>query len=246
LHVGHGSEYRGRKTKKGVVVYVAVENPEDVERRVRAWCDRREQAGEDVGDGAFVIHRGPCCLYDPNNKGTGDERSLVQIAKDASEHYGLPVAMIIIDTVSQSIAPGSNDRDHGGLFVSAMQRVATATGACVTALHRPTKAGDPVRSDGQFQGNVDTIILLSREASGRGTIKAGSKFRIGDPSKVNFGYRLKPFVIGRDDDGDDVSVVLAVEGHSALNLAVDDSDEDVPVLKRRDDREDRVEPEHAN
>lgn len=33
LHIGHGFEWRGRKVKQGVVIYVALENSEDVERR---------------------------------------------------------------------------------------------------------------------------------------------------------------------------------------------------------------------
>ena len=53
------------------------------------------------------------------------------------------------------------------------------------------------RGDSALQGNVDTIIDVARDDGGRGTIKAGSKFRIGNPAKVNFGYRLKAFEIGK-------------------------------------------------
>lgn len=239
LHVAHGLSYRDRKVKKGVVIYVALENPEDVERRVRAWCETLERVGHDVSSGAFVIHRGPCTLYKANGKPSTDEMNLIEIANEASKHYGLPVSMIILDTLSQSIAPGS-DREHGGIFVNAMQRISTATGANVTCLHHPTKAGEAVRGDGQLQGNVDTVINVSRDPkTGRGKIEAGSKFRIGDPSKVRFGYRLKGVEIGRDEDGDIIDVVLATEDRDA-NLAVDDADDEVPPIKVSDRREDRV------
>jgi hypothetical protein len=89
--------------------------------------------------------------------------------------------------------------------------------------------GEGVRGSGALQANVDTVIEVSRDASGRGTIKAGSKFRIGNPSKVKLGYPLKSQVIGRDDDGDDIDVVLAVEDQTGPDLAVDDTDDDATL-----------------
>jgi hypothetical protein len=243
LHVGHGFEWRGRKVAKGVVIYVALENSDDVERRVAAWCDIMERAGRDLSGGAFVVHRGPCRLFDPNGKPTRDEKDLIEIANTAAAHYGLPVAMIVIDTLAQSIMPGNdNDAKDAGIFTAAMQRIVAATGANVTALAHPTKTGkEGVRGSGALQANVDTVIEVSRDAGGRGTIKAGSKFRIGNPAKVKFGYRLKSQVIGRDDDGDDIDVVLAVEDQTGPDLAVvDGEDEEVPLLKVPDRREDRV------
>jgi hypothetical protein len=225
LHIAHGLPYRGRKVTKGVVIYVALENAEDVERRIRAWCDEMIKQCHDVSGGAFVIHRGPCTLYDQRGKATHDEKALIKIAQEASEHYGLPVSMIVIDTLSQAITPGS-DREDGSIFTGAMQRIVNATGANVSTLHHPTKAGEAVRGDSALQGNVDTVIDVAREANGRGTIKAGSKFRIGDPAKVNFAYRLKPFEIGEDEDGEAITVVLAVEASTGIAMsAVDDVDD---------------------
>jgi hypothetical protein len=230
LHVGHGFEWRGRKVTKGVVIYVALENSEDIERRVAAWCDLMQRAGRDLSGGAFVVHRGPCRLFDPSGKPTKDEKDLIEIAKTAAAHYGLPVAMIVIDTLAQSIMPGNdNDAKDAGIYTAAMQRIVAATGANVTALAHPTKSGDGVRGSGAFQANVDTVIEVSRDAGGRGTIKAGSKFRIGNPAKVTFGYRLRSHSIGTDDDGDDITVVLA-EDQATPNLAVEDSEaDDIPA-----------------
>jgi hypothetical protein len=240
LHVGHGFEWRGRKVAKGVVIYVALENSEDVERRVATWCDIMERAGRDLRGGAFVVHRGPCRLFDPSGKPTRDEKDLIEIANTAAEHYGLNVSMIVIDTLAQSMMPGNdNDAKDAGIYTAAMQRIAAATGANVTALAHPTKSGEGVRGSGALQANVDTVIEVSRDASGRGTIKSGSKFRIGNPAKVKFGYRLKSHVVGRDDDGDDIDVVLAIEDQG-LDLRVDDTDEDAAILTPPDTPADKL------
>jgi hypothetical protein len=75
---------------------------------------------------------------------------------------------------------------------------------------------------------VDTVVEISRDGSGLGTIKSGSKFRIGNPAKVNFRYRLSSRVVGMDEDGDEISVVLA-EDVPMPDIAVDDSnDQAVP------------------
>jgi RecA-family ATPase len=169
LHVGHGFEWRGRKVTKGVVIYVALENSEDVERRVAAWCDLMERAGRDLSGGAFVVHRGPCRLFDPSGKPTRDEKDLIEIANTAAAHYGLPVAMIVIDTLAQSIMPGNdNDAKDAGIYTAAMQRIVAATGANVTALAHPTKSGEGVRGSGALQANVDTDHQRCRFVALRG------------------------------------------------------------------------------
>jgi hypothetical protein len=240
LHAACGLEWRGCRVRRSTTIYVGLENPSDVERRVRAWSTAAEEAGQNVSNAAFVLHRGPCSLFNQNNRATKDETALIKLAKEAEERYGVPVGLIVVDTLSQAVLPG-NDREHGGLFVASLQRIADATGAAVMALHHPTKAGEQVRGDGALQGNVDSVLVVERDKSGRGVFKAGSKFRIGDPRKVSFGYRLRSHVVGTDEDGDDVTVVLAVADYSHPELAiVDDDADDVPPIKVADRREDRV------
>ncbi len=230
LHVGHGFDWRGRKVTQGVVIYVALENSDDVERRVATWCDLMTRAGRDVSNGAFVVYRGPCRLFDPSGRPTRDEKDLIELAMTAAEHYGLPVAMIVIDTLAQSIAPGDdNSAKDAGIYTAAMQRIVAATGANVTALAHPTKQGEGVRGSGALVANVDTVIEISRDAAGRGTIKAGSKFRIGNPSKVRFGYRLQSHVIAKDPDGDDIDVVLAVDVPTGPDMGIDEDADDAAL-----------------
>ncbi|MDI4236806.1 AAA family ATPase [Bradyrhizobium sp. Arg237L] len=239
LHIAHGMPWRDRKVEKGIVVYAALENPKDVQSRIRAWCKRNMPEGQ--FEPSFVLYRGDCSLFDPRDKATEQEKSIIKLANDTAKKLGLPVAMVVIDTVAQAILPG-NDREHGSLFVRSMQRIANATGANVTALHHPTKAGDEVRGDGAFQGNTDGVVLLARDTStGVGTIKASAqKFRVGDPRKVNFGYKLHPVVVGKDEEGEDRTVIIAIEsavgGAMGLVTEGDDTDTDVPMPDNPSDR----------
>jgi hypothetical protein len=228
LHIAHGLPWRGRKVEKGVVLYLALENPHDVQSRIRAWCRRNDGVRFEE---SFVLYRGNCSLFDAQNKSTKDERRIIKLANSTAERLNVPVAMIVIDTVSQAILPGS-DREHGSLFVKSMQRIADATGANVTALHHPTKAGDQVRGDGAFQGNTDGVVLLSRDVrTGLGTIQASpQKFRVGDPRKAKFGYRLEPVSVGEDADGEDREIIVAVEAATPSSWDVEEPNDaqDVP------------------
>lgn len=96
--------------------------------------------------------------------------------------------MIVIDTLAQSIMPGNdNDAKDAGIYTASLQRIAIATGANVTVLAHPTKTGEGVRGSGALQANVDTVIELTRDkTTGIGKIRSSSKFRIGDPAKVEF------------------------------------------------------------
>ena len=239
LHVAAGVPWRDRAVKKGVVVHVALENPQDVEMRIAAQRDQMESDGIAMDDAAHVIYTSTGVLWKADATATKDEAKIIKVAIDASKHYGVDVALVIIDTLSQSMrgGDGSSEKDAGN-FTTALQRISAATGACTLALAHPTKAGTGgVRGSGAFEADVDCIIEMVYDASAkRGTIKAGSKFRIGNPSKVDFGYRLKSAHIGVDEDGEDETVVLSVDAASS-GAAMGDgfSDEDAVLSHNEPD-----------
>jgi hypothetical protein len=53
----------------------------------------------------------------------------------------------------------------------------------------------------------------------------GSRVRSSSQTVRCLGYRLRSQTIGEDEDGEDISVVLA-EGQPAPNIAVDDTEEE--------------------
>ena len=237
LHIAAGLNWHGKKVKQGVVIYCGLENPEDIARRVRAWSDLMEGEGHDLSGCAFVQHKGPLSLVDVKDtiKSTKEEKALIKTAQEAGKHFGMNVAMIVIDTVSASISPG-NDREHAGPYMKSLERISQATGANVTALHHPKKTGEALRGGGEFFGNGDAVILVSRDEKTRvGSVKASSeKFRIGDPSLVDFNYVLTPYKIGVDEDGEDVNVILAVEhGRAEAMGAVSDDEADARLERWR-------------
>lgn len=214
LSVAAGFDWRGRKVEQGAVIFVALENPHDIRRRMKAWGRwTKEEGGLIVPERLpFIRHSGPLSLIrsDFKPKATEGERDLIELAEKVEKRFGLPVVAIVIDTVSQSIAPG-NDREHAGLYTGAMKRIALATEAAVLAIHHPTKAGEALRGGSEFIGDVDEVILFDRDPKSLlGKLQASpQKSRIIDPNKINFTYVLRPYKLGVDADGEDDTVILA-------------------------------------
>jgi hypothetical protein len=214
-HVAAGLGWNGRKVTQGVVVYVGLENPNDIKRRVKTWCNRMEGEGVDLSGMALVVYHAKLTLFAKDGTETQDEKDLIGIATTASTRFGLPVAAIFVDTLSKSIRPGKEDNDDGAIYVQALQRISDQTGACVTVLAHPSKGGvnsSGVRGGGVFEADVDTVLeIVKAERTRDFTLRADAdKFRIGDPGKVSHNFHMIGVVVGKDEDGDDISVVQAL------------------------------------
>jgi hypothetical protein len=234
LHQSLGRPWHDKPTKHGVAIYVALENATDVERRVRAWRQRAERNGVDTSKLAFYLWKSPCALVSRDGRPTIDEADLIEIAKRASERYGLPVNQIIIDTVAKSIGSGDeNDAGDAGRYMQGMQRVAEGTGANVMALHHPPKLGSDPRGSGAFSADGDTVLNVTKKDNGVCELRAGGKFRVGDPSLVKIDYRLVAETVGQNTKGKPINVVLAerVGPRAAPGNSMDVSEEEGDAVR---------------
>ncbi len=229
LHIAYGLDWRGRKTTQGAVYYVALENALDVERRVNSWHKRNAHLGLAIRKAVFVLITRDVCLYDHNAKQTDHELQLIRTIKHFTALYGMHASRVVIDTVSQSIAPGDDQSSaDASIFTKAMQRISLATGANVTGICHPTKQGKGTRGSGVWEANVDTTLFYSWSKEKRsGVMNAGTKFRIGNPAKIDFKYKLEAVEMGVDEDGDPIEVVLAVDPNP-FGVAADDSEPAAP------------------
>jgi hypothetical protein len=231
--------WHDKETKHGAVIYVALENATDVERRVRAWRQRAERNEIDTSKLAFFLWKSTCALVSKDGRPTIDETDLIEIANRAAEHYGLPVNQIIIDTIAKSIGSGDeNDAGDAGRYMQGMQRVAEATGANVMALHHPPKAGSDPRGSGAFSADGDTVLTVTKKQNDVCELRAGNKFRIGDPSQVKIDYRLVAEHVGTTAKGKPINVVLAERvssGASAASLNVGNQAGDAERFRVADD-----------
>ena len=206
-----GQPWGGKKTVHGVVVYVALENHGDIKRRLRAMRRCAIDAGKDISRCAFVVWKASIDLFDSKGEATRGETDLIEVAKLNSERFNLPIVQIVVDTVAKSRgAAKENEATDAGLYIKSLERIANATNANVMALHHPARNTEHARGSGALEADCDTLLNVSKATNGICTLKASEiKFRVGDPARARFSYRLKSEMTGTDEDGDPITVVLA-------------------------------------
>jgi hypothetical protein len=122
-HVASGLSFHGRAVMRGFVLYVAIERADDVRRTLRAF-----QHHHRLGRLPFGFMLGPIDLRSAHI--AADKIS--KAALDLAGVHGLPVRLIIIDTVNAAFGAGDENSsvDMGGI-VQNVKSIQRATGAAV-------------------------------------------------------------------------------------------------------------------
>jgi AAA domain len=154
LSVCQGIPWRGRGTRKGLVIYVAGEGASSVQNRVVAYRKARP----------FVSGSSPFAIL-PTSV---DFLSIESIAKltatiqQAKEEAGEQPALVIIDTLARAMAGGEeNSTQDMGVVVASADAIRAATGACVGFVHHSGKdASKGARGSSALRAATDTEILV--------------------------------------------------------------------------------------
>jgi RecA-family ATPase len=97
--VARGTEWMGRKTEQGLVVYLAAESPASVRGRLQAY---QKYHGVKVPN--FAIVQSPIDLFD----GDADTDKVIKLVRMLEAKYGQTVRLIIGDTLAR-LSAGANE-----------------------------------------------------------------------------------------------------------------------------------------
>ena len=198
LHVAHGRDWFGRRVSPGAVVYVSGEGQSSMLLRMKAW--RQEK-----GDGTrapFALVPTSVNLFDD----TVGAETLIDDVKAHAASLGLPLRLIVLDTLSRMIGSGDEDKARDiNVVVQRAEKIQRETGAHVLIVHHSGKDRDRgMRGSNALLGAADAVIEVSRGE--------GSDFCEGKIVKVKDGsadvplkYTLRQSVLGSDEDGEDIT-----------------------------------------
>lgn len=229
-HARRGRDWFGRKVKGGDVLYLYAEGAEGIAGRAKAWADSNDSSGGNVA----LMNGVPNLFLDKNAPA-----KIIAAARACSEESGQPMRLIIVDTLAAATtgADGSSDRDMG-LVCDRLRKVANELECAVLVVHHSGKdVSKGMRGSSVSLGAFD-FTLLAEETKGGSSLKV-EKMRDARKGQA-IKFKLVEVVIGVDEDGDNVTscIVRPVEVGGALSAV--DEDEEVPVIKVPDRREDRV------
>jgi hypothetical protein len=207
LAVARGSTWRGRLTKKGLVVYIAGESASSIRNRIVAY----RSANSDVSGGlTFAVVPVAVDFLD-----TEAITLLIETIRAAESECGEKVALVCVDTFARAMARGDeNSTQDVGTVVAAADRIRMETGACVGFVHHagkdPTKGA---RGSSALRAAVDTEILVESTANPRTiTVTKQRDLETGE----RMGFELKSVQIGTDpEDGSPINSCVVAHTETA-------------------------------
>ncbi|MGI4795221.1 MAG: AAA family ATPase [Janthinobacterium lividum] len=205
MHVALGWPWRGRETEQGSVLYVAAEGGHGMKNRVVAL---RQHLAPPPGT-PFGLVPCPVDLLDPN----GDTEPLVALARRAANHFGQPLKLIVVDTLSRAIAGGDENSPQAmGAFVRNIDMIREATGAHVLVVHHSGKDdARGARGHSLLRAAADTELKVTNNADATGVSTLQVTKQKDLPTEGTFHSRLVTVVLGYTEAGDEITSCVLEE-----------------------------------
>jgi len=196
-HVALGWNWAGRRILQAPAVYIAAEGAAGLRKRKVGF----ERSHGDLPSSVpfYLIGGAP-------NLGTeqGDLAALI----GAIESAGVSPGLIIIDTLAQAL--GTGDENGGGMiaFVANATAIANRFRAFVLIVHHVGLGDDKrMRGHSSLIGAIDAQILCERREGDLSTTLTVQKIK-DEESRVKLAAHLSRVVIGRDEDGEEISTLI--------------------------------------
>lgn len=188
--------WMGRRVKGGLVIYIAAEGQSGLRLRLEAF--RRQNPN--LGDLPFALVPAQIDLL---AKG-GDMTRLIATIEAACARFALPVAMVVIDTLSRTFGGGDEIGPDMVAYIANLGRLQAHFECAVLAVHhRPKNSeNETPRGHGSLWGALDTVLLVED----KGTVKIArvTKQKDGEQGDPIL-FKLHSVHLGADEDGEPVS-----------------------------------------
>ncbi|CAB4131826.1 AAA domain containing protein [uncultured Caudovirales phage] len=206
--IARGIEWRGHKTTKSKVCWVAAEGQEDMRKRVAGYCLHHGVDPKELTNLYFVANA-------PNMMELTDARALVKQIRIQGEFD-----LVVMDTLAQ-VMPGGNENsgEDMGKVLGHCKEITRLTGAMVELIHHSGKdESRGARGWSGLRAACDFEFEVIRADEERVAIITKLK---GGADGGEFGFRLETIVVGEDDDGDEeTTCVVGFTDSSRSSVAV--------------------------
>lgn len=213
-----GKPWAGRyETNQGAAFYVALEGGTKVHARVAA-AKVHHKAPEHT---PFYLLPATVNLVGSD----GDAKEIARLANLAAARSGVPLAIVVIDTVHRSMSGGDeNSTTDMGAFVANIDLIREQTGAAVLAIHHTGKDETKgMRGSSALLGAIDTEIFID----GEGQMSTNNQRDLQENDNLAIAT-LVDVVVGARSDGAPVSsaaVVYAEVGEFVDAMPLSDNEQ---------------------
>ena len=206
--IARGIAWRGNKTVKSKVCWVAAEGQEDMRKRVAGYCMHHKIDPKELANLYFVANA-------PNMMELTDARSLVKQIR-VQGHFDL----VVMDTLAQ-VMPGGNENsgEDMGKVLGHCKEITRLTGAMVELIHHSGKdESRGARGWSGLRAAADFEMEIIRSDNDR--VATVTKMKGGEDGG-EYGFKLETVTVGMDDDGDvETTCVVVYTDSSRASVAV--------------------------
>lgn len=196
LHRAYGMPWLGRKTAKGLPIYLAAEGGAGLMRRIAAWHTARNMEWRQC----------PMRVVIQPMQFAGDAKQL----REAIDASGVTPTDIIIDTMSQTFVGEENSSTEVARYLAALGSDLRAPySATVLVVHHVGhNATERPRGSSAMLANVDFMLGCYRDE--KEMVATVEAFKQKDGAILGpWAFRLDPVVLGADEDGDEINSLAA-------------------------------------
>jgi hypothetical protein len=195
--IARGVEWRGKRTRKGRVAYIAAEGGGGFRKRLKAYGQHNEidLASLELG----VIHAAPNMM---------EAKDAADVVKAIKAWGGADI--VIVDTFAQ-VMPGANENagEDVGKALTHCKRIHELTGAMIILIHHAGKdASKGARGWSGLRAAADAELEVVREATGRSLRLTKSK---DGEDGMAWGFDLEIITVGVDEDLDPITSCVVIE-----------------------------------
>lgn len=196
LHVAHGLDWMGHKTKRGTVLIIAAEGGTGLWRRIVAWHRSRKLQWKDAP--VYVI---------PVSVDLGHDAVLV---RDAAAALGVTPALVMVDTLSQTFTGEENSaQDVGGYLREIGLQFRQCWQCSVIVVHHTGHSQtERPRGSSALHANVDFMFGVFRDEKEMMATVECAKQKDGDLLQP-MSFELKVVDLALDEDGDPITSLVA-------------------------------------
>jgi len=197
--IARGKDWRGRRTKEGLVVTIAAEGGSGIGKRGEAYAQHHDFDLRGARNMQVITAA-------PNFLDADDISEVIAEIKN----IGTP-QVIVIDTLAQ-VSPGANENtsDDMGRVLANIRLLHEATGAMILIVHHAGKdLSKGSRGWSGLKAAADVQIEVLRHENGEREIVI-EKMKDGEDG-IRWGFKLEVIELGIDFDGDTITSCVAVE-----------------------------------
>ena len=196
LHVAHGMDWLGHKTRKGPVLIIAAEGGTGLWRRIVAWHRERRLQWKDAP--VYVIPVSVDLMHD------------AALVRDAAAAVGVTPALVMVDTLSQTFSGEENSAQEMGGYLRELGLQFRACWQCAVLVvhHTGHNATERPRGSSALPANTDFMFGVFRDEKEMLATVECVKQKDGEKPKPTT-FELKVIELAYDEDGDAITSLVA-------------------------------------